>query len=649
MERAPRTRLYADAVGVFQGGGCRAAAYAGAFAAAQRYGVHFSALAGTSAGAIAAVLIAAGATPSWMTEQLGSLDFKSLLSPPNKNGRSRRASVPLPPGWRKWADLVQYNGMHSSKKIEEWLEDRLRDLIKEPSGPRVLFRDLRLPVTVVAADTLTGRARVFGTTETPEEIVSRAVRASCSIPFFFQPMGSLVDGGLLSNLPSYLMDKDSSHRHPVLAFNLVEEPETTESPENVLRLVGALANTVVHGGQAIQSHLQPHITEIHINTGKIRATDFDLVDKQALRQLQQAGFDAVELFFRNEAVKSRPDEPPTRTLHSAETFDIVASEILAAQESVWVCMPDTRWVFDLYSSLLLARMRGCEVTVLLPEYKGELEAIVYQRQLLRALGCRLQEVPAATPLPVHAFVMDHRRDRRGAVVYSTQGIVHASVLRGRAGDEPVIALLAEAIERLLSGSASVGDQPSTIVGAGESDLVRILHQVDQYRTANIVLEAVPLRQVDSWARYAHAYKQRQQEEMAVLLRDAGLEAFEPYYVEYANGQHSMALPPIVEQSGDSRFTVVNGLSRMLLLSREGREEALCAVVRDVSARPPASTPTPLSEVSVKVGRRGDPRDRYADFAQGHVRHVEAAAHTLALLAPTNMEGEPDGDPDPKRS
>ena len=61
-----RTRFYSDCIGVFQGGGCRAAAFAGAYDAAFKLGVRFSEVAGTSAGAIVAALLAAGADAAYL-------------------------------------------------------------------------------------------------------------------------------------------------------------------------------------------------------------------------------------------------------------------------------------------------------------------------------------------------------------------------------------------------------------------------------------------------------------------------------------------------------------------------------------------------------------------------------------------------------
>jgi len=76
-----RTRHFTDCLGVFQGGGCRTAAYAGAYREAHSAQVRFAGVAGTSAGAIVAALIATGAVPDQLDEALDRLQFLSFLQP----------------------------------------------------------------------------------------------------------------------------------------------------------------------------------------------------------------------------------------------------------------------------------------------------------------------------------------------------------------------------------------------------------------------------------------------------------------------------------------------------------------------------------------------------------------------------------------
>lgn len=84
--------------------------------------------------------------------------------------------------------------------------------------------------------------------------VARAVRMSCSLPFFFQPVrlfdkggasSLVVDGGILSNFPMWLFRKHRSKR-PLLGFQLNPEPADHDknSITNALELYGSIFETM---------------------------------------------------------------------------------------------------------------------------------------------------------------------------------------------------------------------------------------------------------------------------------------------------------------------------------------------------------------------------------------------------------------------
>jgi len=71
-----RTGLKADAV--FEGGGVKGIGFVGAIAVAEERGFTWQNVAGTSAGAIVATLIAAGYTAGEMREILSNLDYNNF-------------------------------------------------------------------------------------------------------------------------------------------------------------------------------------------------------------------------------------------------------------------------------------------------------------------------------------------------------------------------------------------------------------------------------------------------------------------------------------------------------------------------------------------------------------------------------------------
>src|SRR4051812_3136623 len=88
-----KTRFYSDCIGVFQGGGCRVAAFAGAYEAAFNLGVRLTEVAGTSAGAIVAALLAAGAEADYLVEKVQSIEFDRFLAEPRRSIFHRQAKT----------------------------------------------------------------------------------------------------------------------------------------------------------------------------------------------------------------------------------------------------------------------------------------------------------------------------------------------------------------------------------------------------------------------------------------------------------------------------------------------------------------------------------------------------------------------------
>jgi predicted acylesterase/phospholipase RssA len=71
----------------------------------------------------------------------------------------------------------------------------------------VLFKDLKVPLAVIAADIDTGEMLVYSSRNHPNVEVAEVVRQSMSIPFVFEPRGTkrqIVDGGLFSNFPVWV-------------------------------------------------------------------------------------------------------------------------------------------------------------------------------------------------------------------------------------------------------------------------------------------------------------------------------------------------------------------------------------------------------------------------------------------------------------
>ncbi len=273
--------------GVFAGGGVKAFAFVGALQVMEENGYEFTRVAGTSAGAIVAALIKAGYTSAELFELLDDLDVEELKD-------ERMAYLPAP--ITKWFLLYFRLGLYRGDELENWLKKVLAkkgvhtfaDLPKQ--SLRIIASDLSKGKMLVLPDDLKDYGLI------PEKFsVARAVRMSCSIPFFFEPVKLydraesgkpcyVVDGGVLSNFPMWLfMDGGiKKWKRPVIGFQL--KPELNDvsaySIHNAFSLFKALFGTMssAHDTRYITKEHARNIVFIPILD--VKATDFELTEAQ---------------------------------------------------------------------------------------------------------------------------------------------------------------------------------------------------------------------------------------------------------------------------------------------------------------------------------------------------------------------------------
>lgn len=270
-----------DIDGVFAGGGVKAFAYIGVLESLEEHGYTLKRVAGTSAGAIFAGLIAAGYTKSEVKQLMEEMDIQSLVDPPRFVKR-------FP--FTKWLFLYKQLGMYYGNQLEKWIAEKLAaknihtfaDL--EPHAFKVIVSDISKGKLIVLPDDL---GKVYGMSEATFS-VARAIRMSAGYPYFFMPMSLtdpsgreslIVDGGLLSNFPLWVFDQDREKRkRPVIGVRLTKKvaDERTTTINNAVDLFQALFTTmlVAHDNRYISSTKKHHI--IFIPTADTGALDFSL-------------------------------------------------------------------------------------------------------------------------------------------------------------------------------------------------------------------------------------------------------------------------------------------------------------------------------------------------------------------------------------
>lgn len=289
--------------GVFSGGGVKAYAFMGALQSIEEHKLSLERVAGTSAGAIIASLIAANYQTDEIQQLLNELDLKKLLDPP-----SLTTIFPL----SKWLFLYFQMGINKGEKFERWLYEKLankrvytfNDLKRDQL--KVIVSDLSLGRLVVIPDDL---QKTYGI-EPSYFPVSTAIRMSAGFPYFFMPKklpgktnkkSIIVDGGLLSNFPLWVFEnEDGKKKRPILGVKLSESMERHE-PRNItnaLEMFNAVFSTMkqAHDARYISKSQQNNV--IFIPVDKISPVDLSISDDKK-QQLIECGKQRADRFLQH--------------------------------------------------------------------------------------------------------------------------------------------------------------------------------------------------------------------------------------------------------------------------------------------------------------------------------------------------------------
>jgi predicted acylesterase/phospholipase RssA len=237
----------------FQGGGAKFAAMlpiADAFVTAQAQGdVKIKAVAGTSAGAICAALVACGAdfskVRSFLSDQ-GERWVSELIPSDVLPLAEREAAL----AWWEWfayrklllSVLWQGNPVLSAQALSDFLQA----MFKASNGPGIKkIENCSSSLTIIASNVAASRAVVHQSGDLIPALVD-----SCALPVIFRSFKSLsrthnVDGGLCDNLPveGLLADVES----PVFAiYPVVPEDQSTPKNNIVTYILSLLSASINH-------------------------------------------------------------------------------------------------------------------------------------------------------------------------------------------------------------------------------------------------------------------------------------------------------------------------------------------------------------------------------------------------------------------
>jgi len=306
---------------VFEGGGVKGIGLIGALSVLEERGFLPQNMAGASAGAMVAVLHAAGYSAQELREIILELDFRSFLD-------------------TAWEDRIPFFGTPLSILLDQGIYEGdafltfVRRLL-EARGVRT-FSDLihpefadqpryRFRAQVIVSDLTARRLLVLPRDAhrlgvRPDDLdVALSARMSMSIPIFFEPVRFrhsqtgqehlLVDGGMLSNFPVWLFDTEGEPPWPTFGLLLVEPDPRVPVSERLPMPVaarGAAGRVVDYAKSIVQTMLEAHdrlyvesadfARTIPIPTLGVGSTEFHLPRHRALA-LYESGRTASARFL----------------------------------------------------------------------------------------------------------------------------------------------------------------------------------------------------------------------------------------------------------------------------------------------------------------------------------------------------------------
>jgi NTE family protein len=617
------TKYFDNCKAVFQGGGCKAIAYIGAYEEAYARGVFFSELAGTSAGAIIAAFIAAGATPQKLKEIVRDIDFKEIVREnvkPNITEKVVLSKLNI----KNTGISLKHNvrnqfGLHHMGKLEDLIEKNLQELMGKTQEIR--FIDLIPNLHIVSADLCTHTVKVWSKDETPTERVSKAVCASCALPFYFIPVdGRYVDGGLLCNLPNFVF-ADNAHYNKILSFRFVPgEPKTCIS--NFEEYFESLTDTIVQGADELHKLLTPnHETyDIQIKVTNIKTADFDKINDKVIETLIQVGKDATCEFFKNERFfsYSKPNRV-TKKMHSLEeVHSLVAYLGNDVHEEVIACYRNTKWTWMLFPTILKWCKNQSKITIYCDDEEEDKWGAPRKR-MLKAMNIEMRE---KTKEMCEGFFFKSNNTWKGIVItFANNNKFYAKYYNDTIDNETIRMVISNFAERSQKRSSQPKLRPI------ETEKVIQLMQTDTlYKDAQFEMREVNIEDLKFMNPFIRALKYKQIDALYDMYKEANLPLFSPATIELSKNKESIVGLPVVEQEGEDLY-VIEGNTRLTYAYKHGIKSMYVIVVNGVA------TPLPcgpidkfytLKEILIS-DKKLEGVDRFGkDWDYSTFRHIESS-------------------------
>ena len=277
---------------VFRGGGVLGVAYAGAIDALNSRGIlpQIKRVAGTSSGAIFASLFCLGYSPNEIKLIAHEIDFKKFGS-----------------HWNPLRIISQY-GIYRGDNFLKWIKEKIK---AKTGDENFTFRDLHekglAEIKLFATDLNEVSVQEFSYKQTPDVKLAEALRASMSVPLFFNawkfPDGNptshiYVDGGVLYVYPITCFEEDLSN---TLGFFLVNnEKEVTAFRYGQLSKYMIQLYKAMDIAQTVDFEKDDLLKSVTVQIPNLGISSTDLkISKSQKNQLIDLGYKSTIAYLKN--------------------------------------------------------------------------------------------------------------------------------------------------------------------------------------------------------------------------------------------------------------------------------------------------------------------------------------------------------------
>ncbi len=280
----------------FEGGGILGISFIGAYKALSDHGILIDRAIGISSGSIIAAFIKSGFTANELIQLLSDYDDFTFFKQKTSTAKKNYIGKPL--------SLLLNKGIYDSAVIEKFMDEILKQ--KNITTFQSLMWLGESKLKIIAADFTNKRLLLL-----PDDLpsygydknsfqISKAVRMSCCIPFFYTPYELksrnstcyIIDGGVIKQISTSILNQNHNLDKLTLRFKI---------KDNSNRWINRFKDIKNRFEFKHDTNNNERIIMIHHN-GKIKATDFD-ISKEEIIYLYKQGYKACYRFIKSEFYK----------------------------------------------------------------------------------------------------------------------------------------------------------------------------------------------------------------------------------------------------------------------------------------------------------------------------------------------------------